>query len=225
VDRRRGLAKKHLQELAALALGSGAEVAVVEGEQIPGHVAGGRLGREQLDPRRRGVDAQQQRVEVQAARPGDHHLPVQDAAWWQCGAQRGREFGEVAVERLLVAALDEDLVAVAEDDGSKAVPLGLVLPARADRNLVGQLGQHRLDRRLKRQVHGATIAEAGRGADSLRTGAAACRRPRRSSRGRGLPASAIFPRPRPGAVSPQAPPHPRPSRGRFSPTRLEVVQS
>jgi len=38
--------------------------------------------------------------------------------------QRFDEFGEVAVERLLVSRAEYHLVAVAEHDAAKAVPLG-----------------------------------------------------------------------------------------------------
>src|SRR5207247_8537929 len=50
---------------------------------------------------------------------------------------------EVARQRLLVAAMDHDLVAVLEGDRPKAIPLRLVLPGIA----AGQLG---LDLRLHR---------------------------------------------------------------------------
>ena len=51
-------------------------------------------------------------------------------------AERRLELREVAVERLQVAGLDVELVAVAEDDGAEPVPLRLVDPARA----VGEAG-------------------------------------------------------------------------------------
>ena len=103
------------------------------------------------------MDAQQQRVEVQAVRAGDDYFAIQDAALGQRRAQGRRQLREVAVERFEVAALDESFVAVAEDQRPEAVPLGLVEPAIADRNRLGQLGQHRFDRRLEWQVHAATI--------------------------------------------------------------------
>ena len=63
--------------------------------------------------------------------PDDDDLAVDDAALGQRGGERGDELGEVAVHRLLVAALQQDLVAVAEDQRAEAVPLGLELPALA----------------------------------------------------------------------------------------------
>ena len=169
VDRRRGVAQRNLEQLAAFPLRSGAQVPVVEGEQIPGHVAGGGLGREQLHPRGRRVNPQQQRVEVEPIGARDDDLAVEDAASRQIRSQGRRQLREVAVQRLEVAALDEHLVAVSEDESPEAVPFGLVLPAGASRDLVRELSQHRLDRRLQRQVHAPTIAEAAASADSLRS--------------------------------------------------------
>ena len=54
--------------------------------------------------------------------------PSSDAALGQLRLQRVDELREVAIERLPVAALDEDFVAVAEDQRAKAVPLGLEDP-------------------------------------------------------------------------------------------------
>ena len=66
-----------------------------------------------------------------AARPSAMTIsPSSTQRGGQLRAQRLDELGEVAVERLLVAALDEDLVAVAEDQHAKAVPLRLEDPGR-----------------------------------------------------------------------------------------------
>ena len=57
------------------------------------------------------------------------------------------QLGEVAIERPQVAALDEDVRVAAEHDGAEAVPLRLEQErARLGQGL-GQLRQHRLDRR------------------------------------------------------------------------------
>ena len=57
------------------------------------------------------------------------------------------QLGEVAVERPQVAALDEDVGVAAEDDGAEAVPLRLEQEVARVGQRLGQLGQHRLDRR------------------------------------------------------------------------------
>ena len=99
------------------------------------------------------MDAQQQRLEVEPARADDDDLAVEDAALGQRGGERRDELREVAVHRLLVAALQQDLVAVAEDQRAKAVPLGLELPAVAVGQRLGGAGEHRLEGRSERQVH------------------------------------------------------------------------
>ena len=65
------------------------------------------------------------------------------------------QLGEVALERLLVAALDVDLVAVAKDERAKAVPLRLEQPAVAVGQVGDALGEHRRNRRRDGQAHHA----------------------------------------------------------------------
>ena len=98
----------------------------------------GRLLGQHLDPRRRRVDAQQQRLEVEAAVARDDDLAVEHAALGQRGAERVGQLGEVAVQRLEVARLRVDLVAVAEDERPEAVPLRLEQPAVVGRQAVGR---------------------------------------------------------------------------------------
>ena len=76
-------------------------------------------------------------------------ITISPSSTQRCGQlrqQRLDQLGEVAVERLLVAALDQDLVAVAEDERAKAVPLGLEDPAVPGGQLADALGEHRQDR-------------------------------------------------------------------------------
>jgi hypothetical protein len=78
--------------------------------------------------------------------PGDHDLAVEHAARRAAApAARSSQLGEVAVERLEVAALDVDVAAVAEDERAEAVPLRLVDPAVA----------------VGRQVSGVSFASIG----------------------------------------------------------------
>jgi len=74
------------------------------------------------------VDSEQQRLEVEPVRSDDDDLAVDDTALGQRRGERGDELREVAVHRLLVAALEQNLVAVTEHERTKAVPLGLELP-------------------------------------------------------------------------------------------------
>ncbi len=107
------------------------------------------------------MQAQLQRVEIETVRRGDDDLAVDDAAVRQAQRQRVVQLGEVAIERPQVAALDEHLLAATEHDGAEAVPLRLVEEG-AVRDLLGQLGEHRLDRRVDGEGgHGPTIARSG----------------------------------------------------------------
>ena len=59
---------------------------------------------------------------------GDYDFPVEDAAGRQLRAERIQEFGKVAIEGLFIAALNQDLVAIAEDQGAEAIPFRLEDP-------------------------------------------------------------------------------------------------
>ena len=77
------------------------------------------------------MEAQLQRLEVEpavAARSRSRRRAR--SARGSCALSGSTQLGEVAVERLLVAALDEELVAVAEHERAEAVPLRLEDPAR-----------------------------------------------------------------------------------------------
>ena len=66
----------------------------------------------------------------------------------QAVEQRLAQLGEVAVERLRVAALEIEVgAAAAEHDGAEAVPLGLEEEVARFGEGLGQLGEHGLDRR------------------------------------------------------------------------------
>ncbi len=83
--------------------------------------------------------------------PRDDDLAVHDAALREVGLGGGDDLREVAGHRLLVAAADLHLVAVAKDDRPKAVPLGLVMGV--GRDPLHRLGQHRRDGGHDRQLH------------------------------------------------------------------------
>ena len=79
----------------------------------------------------------------------DDDLAVEHAALGKRRLERGGELREVAIERLQVARLDVDLVAVAEDEGAEAVPLRFEQPAVVGWQVVGGLGEHRLEGRFE----------------------------------------------------------------------------
>jgi len=92
------------------------------------------------------MDAQEQRLEVEPLGAHDHDLAIQDAALGQRRGQRRDELREVPVHRLLVAALQQHLVAVAEHQRAKTIPLRLEQPALATGQRVGSAGQHGRER-------------------------------------------------------------------------------
>ena len=130
-----------------------AQVLVAERQEVPGDERrGGGLG-QHLHPRRRRMDPQQQVLEMERPVVRDDDLPIEDAPLREGRPQRLGEFGEVAVERLQVARLDVNLVAVTEDQRSEAVPLRLEEPAVVLGQPVGGLREHGFERRSERQVH------------------------------------------------------------------------
>jgi hypothetical protein len=72
--------------------------------------------------------AQRQGIEVQNAIPRDDNLTVQDTSLRQLLEQRFAQFWEVAIKRLAIAALDEQIFAIAEYDRAKAIPFRLESP-------------------------------------------------------------------------------------------------
>ena len=87
------------------------------------------------------------------ARRRDHDLAVEHAARRELREQRLAQVGEVAVQRLLVAALEQQLVPVAEDERAKAVPLRLEDPVRAVGDPVRALGEHRRNGGIHCELH------------------------------------------------------------------------
>ena len=81
VHRRRRAREHALEPLAPHRERRVAQVLVAEREQVPGHERGRRLRGEQLHARRGGMDAQEQRLEVEPAGADDDDLAVDDAAF------------------------------------------------------------------------------------------------------------------------------------------------
>ena len=103
------------------------EVVVAVGEVVEGDERCRRLLGEHPDARRRRMDPDQERVEVEAALgTGDDHLAVQHEPGVRAaqGQERPVELGEVSVQRLQVAGLEVDIGAVTEDEGAKPSHFG-----------------------------------------------------------------------------------------------------
>jgi hypothetical protein len=142
------------------------EVVLAEREQVERDEARRRLLGQQVDPRRRRVDPLLQHLELQPRPLGDEQLAVEHAPAGQLLERSGDDLGEVAGQRLGVAARQLDLVAVLEYQAAEPVPLGLEAQALdvVDRVLarVGDaldaLGEHRPHRWHHGKVHDATLA-------------------------------------------------------------------
>ncbi len=94
-----------------------------------------------------------QGIEIQPVSGGDHDLAVDDASVGQLREQDLVQLGKVAIERLEVAALDEELGAVAKDNGAKAIPLGLEQEVAFGWDRICELGEHRFDRWREEERH------------------------------------------------------------------------
>src|SRR4051812_11139733 len=147
VDGRLRLRQRALELLAPFGERMVEEILVAEGEEVEGDVGGGSLRGEQLHPRGSRMDAQQERLELQAGGSGDDDLAVEDAALRDLAGERLDQLREVPVERLQLAALQIDLALVAENEAAKPIPLRLVEKAVAGRKVLGELGEHGLDGR------------------------------------------------------------------------------
>src|SRR4030095_1363786 len=108
------------------------------------------------------MQPQLQRLEIEALSSRDHDLAVHHAAVRQRTQKDVVQLGKVAIERPQIAALDGDLPRRAEDDGSEAVPLGLVEETLTRGQRLGGLGEHRLDGWGNDEVSHEGPAEAGR---------------------------------------------------------------
>jgi hypothetical protein len=170
MDRRIGPLEQRLECSTPLAEGSAAEVAISLAEQVEEHHRCGSFAGQLRHARRRGMEAKLERLEVETSVAHDDDLSVQHAALRELCLQRIDELGEVALERLLVATLDEDLIAVTEDQRTEPVPLGLEDPPGADGKLGDALGEHREDRGIERKLHARNANARSRELE--------CRRPR-----------------------------------------------
>lgn len=145
VEGRGGVGEEVGELLAAVGQGLAGEVLAIEGEEIEEDDGGGGLLGEELDARGGGMDAKLEGVEIEAAGGGDDDFSVEDALVGELGGEDGEELGEVTVEGLAFAALKEEVLAVFEEDGAEAVPLGLEEPVIAGGQGFDAFGEHGLD--------------------------------------------------------------------------------
>jgi hypothetical protein len=95
------------------------------------------------------VDAEEKQLELEGTVALDDDLSIEHAPFRKRGPEWGGQFRKVTIERLQVARLDVDLVAVTEDEGAEAVPLRFEQPAVVGWQVVGGLGEHRFEGRFE----------------------------------------------------------------------------
>ena len=86
-------------------------------------------------------------------RIAEYHLAVDDTTFRKRGRERLDELRKVPVHRLLIATLQQDLVAIPKDERAESVPLRFELPSLAFRQRFRGVRQHRSERRHDRQFH------------------------------------------------------------------------
>src|SRR5512145_1653271 len=94
-----------------------------------------------------------QRVEIETAVCDYDDLAVEYAPFRQLRPQCHQQLGKVAVQRFFVAALNEDLVLIAENQCAEAIPLRLEDPASFLRQTADALCEHRQYRRVHGKIH------------------------------------------------------------------------
>ena len=140
---------------------------VAEREQVERDERGRRLLGQHVDARLGRVDPLLEHLELEPLGPdGECHeqLAVEHAALGQLLAHRGDDLGEVAGQRLGVAAGQLDLVAVLEHQAAEPVPLGLEAePAVLGgvRDALDGLREHRLNGRHHGEVHAPRLVVLG----------------------------------------------------------------
>lgn len=133
--------------------GLAAKIAIALAEQIEEDTGCRNFLGQQFYPRGGRMNAQLKSVEVEAAFAGDHKFTVKHTLCRKVLAKWIKHLGEVTVERLLVPALDEDLIAIPKDKYSKAVPFGFVDPFALRRHFGNALGEHGEYGRVDGEVH------------------------------------------------------------------------
>jgi len=103
------------------------------------------------------VNAKLESVEVKTCPTHYNDLAIKDAPLRQSDAKGFEQFGKVAVERLAVAALDDDLIFVAKNQGPESVPFRFEYPAISNRKLRDSFCEHRQKWRGYGKIHGSML--------------------------------------------------------------------
>src|SRR5581483_1189615 len=104
---------------------------------------------------------QLQFFEVEAVIFHDYNFAIEHAAGGQSGTQRIEQLGKITVERFFVAALDEDFVLIAKDQGAKSIPFRFENPISAGWQFLNASGKHWQDRWVDGKLHEVHVIPAG----------------------------------------------------------------
>ena len=94
-----------------------------------------------------------QSIEVEFIVLHNDQFTIQHTTIRQTSAQGFEQFGKIAIERLLIAALDQDFTAIAKYQRAESIPLRLEHPISVCRYIVHALGEHRQHRRIDGKIH------------------------------------------------------------------------
>src|SRR5689334_1882265 len=99
------------------------------------------------------MKTQLERVEVERSLLRDHDFTIEHATSRELFQDWINQFGKIAVQRLLVAALNENLFAVAKDERTKTIPLGFEDPCACFGQFADALCKHWKNRRVNWELH------------------------------------------------------------------------
>ena len=114
------------------------------------------------------MDAQLKRIKIEAAFGRDDQLSIEHALPRERFEQRSNHLGEVAIEGFLIAALKQNLIAVAKNENAETVPLRLKDPIARRGDGVDALGQHGEQRRIDGQLHAWSLSSKTPQSDARR---------------------------------------------------------
>src|SRR6476646_6043212 len=99
------------------------------------------------------MKSQLQRFELEPFVACDDDLAVEHASLGQLRLDRIDQLGEISIERLLIAALNENFIAITKDERPESIPLWLEDPSLAWWKLADSFREHRKNRRVYGELH------------------------------------------------------------------------
>src|SRR5215203_4011968 len=99
------------------------------------------------------MKTQLERVEIECTFLSDHDLAIEHTTSRQLLQYGINQFREITVQRLLVAAFNEDFFSIAKDKRAKAAPFGFEDPSACFGEFADAFCKHRENRRVNREFH------------------------------------------------------------------------